>query len=109
MPCFQDEKHYLSPHRTFIGNEAEIAGIIRVHVRDCWHLLRPIRRGEKLLTYKKYGADSLQSLHAQVQQDGYDLTYKCPCLRKAGVSFASGDVQASNVGRDETLEAHDAG
>jgi hypothetical protein len=96
---FQDEKQYLSPHWPIIGNQAEIAGIIRAHLRDCSYLLQSIRRGDALLSYPKYGADSLQSLDAQVQHDGYTLTCNCSCLRKIpkmGSSSPSENTQADN-------------
>lgn len=77
---FKSEKQYLSSHYEFIGNQAEIAGIIRAHVRNCNTLLRPIQLNQKLLSYFKYGADTFQELKEQVQKDGYTLTTKCYCM-----------------------------
>jgi hypothetical protein len=81
VEIFTSEKQYLSSHYKFIGNQAEVARIIRAHVRNCTTLLEPIQSKKKLLSYFKYGADTLPELEEQVKNDGYRLTKKCHCMR----------------------------
>ena len=78
---FRDDTHYLQSRAqyTIIGNRE--GHRIEVHDRDCSYLLRPIDLGQRLTSYPKYGAHTIDELAHDATRDGCVLTYDCKCQR----------------------------
>ncbi len=77
---FRDDNHYLQNRAQYpiIGNRD--GHVIRVHVRDCESLLRPIRLRQRLTRdYPKYGAHTIDDLEHDAVRDGCTLSYDCDC------------------------------